>query len=135
MTESVLPDSGSRTVYPTGAQRDNGEGKGMPELISPFAILRLGKHMELGAAKYSARNWEKGMPLGRYIGAILRHTMQILIGDKLEDHAAAVMFNIMAFIHTQEMVKRGILPEDLDDLPGYTSPSVEFTFITQENGH
>lgn len=109
-----LPDSGMREEYPTGAFRDNPEGKGAYYLISPIALRRLALRMEQGALKYSARNWEKGMYLSRYVDAIIRHTEQLIMGDDNEDHAAAVMFNAMAFMHTEEM-----MPE-MDDLPRYS---------------
>jgi hypothetical protein len=114
-----LPDSGTRATYETGAQRDNRVGKGRYDLISPYALKRLALRLEAGAEKYSDRNWEKGMPLARYLDALIRHTQQLLMGDTTEDHASAVMFNIMAYMHTEEMLEKGLLPEELDDLPDY----------------
>ena len=47
-------------------------------------------------------------------------TNKIENGDTDEDHAAAIACNIMFFIHTKEMIDRGLLPKELDDLPSYT---------------
>jgi len=46
-------------------------------------------------------------------------------GDKSEDHLAAVMFNAMAIIHNEEMIRRGVLPAELDDMPNYLPPAGE----------
>ena len=32
---------------------------------------------------------------------------------------AAAVWNLMALIHTEEMIRRGGLPKELDDLPSY----------------
>lgn len=114
-----LPDSGQRNVYQTGAQRDNRLGKGRFDLISVYALRRLALRLELGALKYSERNWEKGMPVSRYLDALLRHTMQLIMGDKSEDHVGAILFNAMALAHTLELVEMGLLDKSLDDLPYY----------------
>jgi hypothetical protein len=50
---SELKDSGQRSVYNTGAQRDNQEGKGRFDLIPFQGLMRLAKHYEAGAKKYS----------------------------------------------------------------------------------
>jgi hypothetical protein len=114
-----LKDSGERKVFETGAQRDMSEGKGRYDLISPIFTKRLAVVMEKGANKYSARNWEKGMPLSRFIDSAKRHIDQFLEGKRDEDHAAQAAFNLMGLIHTEEMIKRGILPAELNDLPDY----------------
>jgi hypothetical protein len=53
--------------------------------------------MTRGAQKYSARNWMKAAgqaELERFKASAARHFMQYLRGDRDEDHAAAVYFNI-----------------------------------------
>ena len=114
-----LSDSGRRHEYQSGALRENAPGKGRYELISPIFLRRLAIVMEKGAAKYKDRNWEKGMPLGKYLDSALRHIEQVLEGLTDEDHAGQASFNLMAFIHTKEMIDRGLLPKELDDLPNY----------------
>jgi hypothetical protein len=40
-------------------------------------------------------------------------------GKRDEDHLAAIMFNAMALIHYEEMIERGRLPAELNDMPSY----------------
>lgn len=48
-------------------------GKPRMDLIAPSALFALGRVLEIGARKYSDRNWEAGMPFGRPFAAIMRH--------------------------------------------------------------
>jgi len=114
-----LTDTKERHEYETGALRENAPGKGRYDLISPIFLQRLAIVLEKGAEKYADRNWEKGMPLGRYLDSAIRHLEQVLEGKDDEDHAGQSSWNIMAFIHTKEMIDRGLLPKELDDLPNY----------------
>lgn len=63
----------------------------------------------------SINNWEKGQELSRYLDSAERHLYAVKCGDESEDHAIAVVWNMFAFIHTQEMIRMGKLPETLDD--------------------
>lgn len=110
---------GSVREYATGSRRDSRRGKGRYELVSPLAMREIAKHFEEGAEKYSSRNWELGQPLSWYLDSGLRHAYQLLEGDKSENHAAAWAWNAIAFLHTRESIRRGILPESLNDLPNY----------------
>lgn len=115
-----MHDSGSRDTFSTGCVRDNGEKKPRPDLISPFAKFRLGDWLRKGAEKYDERNWEKGMSISRCLEAIDRHYCQYQMGMKNEDHMAAVMCNAMFILHYEEMIKRGVLPPSLNDMPDYS---------------
>lgn len=110
-------DSGLRESFDTGAVRDTRTGKGRYDLLSTIAIRRIAQHYENGAVKYQDRNWEKGQPLSRYMDSALRHLFRFLGGERDEDHLAAAAWNVMAIIHTEEMVKRGKLPKELNDMP------------------
>ena len=113
--EEKIVDSGRRMVYDTGgAMREPSEGKGRYDLVSPFAIRRLAKWMEVGAKKYAPRNWEKGMPFSRYVDSAKRHLDKFVMGMEDEDHLAAVAFNIFAIMHHQELEQT-----ELDDMPHY----------------
>lgn len=126
MDDYTLEDSGDRTVLATGAMRELAPtSKGRYDLISPIAIKRLAVLLAKGAEKYEARNWEQGHNLSSYIDSALRHTFRLLEGDESEDHAAAAMWNLHCFIHVQEMIRRGHLPHELDDLPSYIDPTEE----------
>ncbi len=114
--KNKMTDSGNRTSFGEGkAVREPTNGKGRYDLISPFAIDRLAKWMELGANKYADRNWEKGgIPFSRFVDSALRHLNKFLMGMEDEDHLAGVMYNVMAIMHFQELNKL----ED-DNLPHY----------------
>jgi hypothetical protein len=123
-----MQDSGKREEFETGAVRDTADGKARPDLISPFATEKLAHWLRLGAEKYAARNWERGIPLSRCLASAQRHLLKYQQGaEDGEDHLTAAYCNIMFMIHTVEMIKRRILPESLDDLPRYSEiPRVHF---------
>lgn len=75
----------------------------------PKLMLDVAKHFENGALKYGEHNWEKGIPISRYVDSALRHLMKDLAGETDEDHAAAFVWNCMCAAWTIEH-----LPE-LDD--------------------
>jgi len=119
MDQPNIKDSGTRRNFDSGAVRDAETGKGRFDLIPPVALELLAKHFEAGALKYDARNWEKGMPLSQFLDSALRHINKYRDGQRDEPHIVAAFWNLAAFLHTREMVNRGILPEELDDLPKY----------------
>lgn len=108
-----IDDSGKRVTTETGAQRERADGKGRYDLISPFFLKRLAIRLELGAAKYKDRNWEKGLPFSWFLDATLRHIEQWLMGSRDEDHLAAAAFNIMGIMHLQET------HPEMNDIPLY----------------
>ncbi|GHT19644.1 hypothetical protein FACS1894189_8550 [Planctomycetales bacterium] len=122
----TMSDSGKREQFSTGAVRDTADGKSRPDLISPFAMERLGEWLRLGAEKYTPRNWEKGISISRTTASMYRHLLKFQQGRQNEDHIAAVMCNAMMIVHTIEMVKRGVLPKELLDMPDYGIPRVHF---------
>ena len=110
-------DTGKAETYATGAKRNSRFGKGRFDLISPIALARLARKLEDGTKIYGERNWEKGIPLSRFLDAAIRHLYQWAAGMDDEDHLAAAMFNVMALIHTEEAVYAGVLPAELLDIP------------------
>jgi len=119
---SRLPQSSTTNeTWSTGSRRDSRLGKGRYDLLSPIALQRIAKRLEDGAEHYGERNWEKGQPLTRYIDSALRHIYGHLEGKRDEDHMAAAAWNLHAFMHTEEMVRRRGLPESLmDGMPDYS---------------
>ena len=99
-------DSGERALFSSGMQRDTQDGKPRFDLLLPKGVpynnqmlTRFAALMERGASKYDERNWERAnsqVELDRYYSSAIRHMMQWLAGDNDEDHAAAIMFNVMA---------------------------------------
>lgn len=107
-TVYVTKTSGDRDQYDGGMVRDNENGKPRFDLL--FAedvayhdqmLTRVAKLLSRGAEHYGARNWEKAeasddRAMGRYKSSAYRHLMQWLCGEDDEDHAAAVIFNLIA---------------------------------------
>ncbi len=116
---SELKDSGKRQDFVSGCVRGTTEDKSRPDLISPYFNMRVGDHLDKGARKYAERNWEKGMPISRCIASLERHLNQYKQGLTDEDHLAAIGCNIMFIIHYEELIKRGLLPAGLNDMPFY----------------
>lgn len=116
----ITKDSGKRQEFHTGAKRDTQDDKPRPDLFSPFALWRVGALLQRGAAKYDNRNWEKGMPISRFVASAHRHFTQWMMGDRSEDHLAAVIFNVQAIIHFEEIGRN-----DLNDMPSYTTDGVK----------
>jgi hypothetical protein len=111
-----LPDSGARTNFATGAVRDAMQGKGMPSLLPLAALRAASKRFEDGANKYGRNNWEKGIPLSRYVDALYRHLWAFMEERYDEDHGGAIVWNAMCLIQTREWIREGKLPEELNDL-------------------
>ncbi len=129
-----VKDSGERQEFNTGARRDTQSGKGRYDLLPPRAIKRLAKHYENGAKKYGDRNWEKGMPLSRFMDSAMRHMFKTLEGQRDEDHLIAAAWNILGIAEIQERIEEGLLPKELDDI-GLLSSAPEKTIEKrQENG-
>lgn len=72
-------------------------------------LTRCAVHMAKGANKYAERNWEQfsdEAALERAKSSALRHLMQWITGeDDGEDHAAAVVFNLMAGEHVRSKLE------------------------------
>jgi len=122
-----MVDSGRRQTFPTGAVRDTETEKSRPDLISPWALDRLGHWLRRGAEKYAERNWEKGIPFSRCLGSLCRHLLAYQQCRTDEDHLAAILCNAMFLAHYEAMIQRGTLPAELDDRPHYRRqhPSAE----------
>ena len=106
-----IKDSGERTTFNTGAQRDMHGGKGDMASIPWEAILRLSKHYENGAEKYERWNFRKGIPVSSFIDSACRHLAKYQCGCDDEDHLSAAAFNILG-----AMLMENTMPE-MQDLP------------------
>jgi hypothetical protein len=103
----VTKDSGKREEYDSGMVRDTQEGKPRYDLLVPSGVpyahqflTRVANLLARGAEKYSDRNWEQAAgsaELDRFQSSALRHLMQWVTGETDEDHAAAVVFNLLAY--------------------------------------
>jgi hypothetical protein len=109
-----MHDSGKQRSFSTGAVRDASNNKPRPDLVSPLALMRVGRWMALGANKYGERNWELGMPFSVFYASAMRHLLKWAAGWRDEDHLAAVIFNVQAIMHFEELGRA-----ELDDMPQY----------------
>ena len=114
-----LKDNGTRCKSETGALREVKTGKGRFNLISPLALRRLAAVYEKGGAKYSDRNWEKGVPLSQFVDSAMRHINQWREGYADEDHLAHAAWNLFALMHTIDCINCDELPASLNDVPSY----------------
>lgn len=99
-------DSGERAEFESGMRRDVDYDKPRFDLIRPSGqpyerqmLTRLAELLSRGAQKYGERNWELASSeeeLFRFRGSAERHFNQWASGEDDEDHAAAVLFNIIA---------------------------------------
>lgn len=106
---SIIKDSGERTTFTSGAQRDMHEGKGDMASVPWEAILRLSVHYENGAKKYERWNFRKGIPVSSFIDSACRHLAKYQCGCDDEDHLAAAAFNVLG-----AMLMENTKPEMVD---------------------
>jgi hypothetical protein len=115
----TIKDTGARETYSTGMLREPQDGLARFDLLYPLDVpyerqllTRFAVHMAKGAVKYEERNWEKAETTGeltRFRASLLRHVGQWMAGDRSEDHAAGIMFNLLAFETTAyKMGREGI---------------------------
>ena len=98
----MIKDSGDRTAFSTGAVRDMHTGKGRCDLLPMCVLLRLARHYEAGALKYSDRNWEKGIPAHSFADSALRHIFKYMDGQTDEYHLIAAIWNLCGLAWTEE---------------------------------
>ena len=113
----VTKDSGQRQDYPSGMRRDLQDGKARFDLIFPDGVpysdqllTRFAELLERGAAKYGENNWQLANSeeeLKRFRASGLRHMIQWACGETDEDHATAVIFNLMAYENTKRKLSDG----------------------------
>lgn len=59
-------------------------GKSRMDLVASEFVEGIGRIQAFGAAKYSERNWEKGMSWGRCFAALMRHCWAFWRGEELD---------------------------------------------------
>lgn len=94
----LVKDSGKRQEFTSGMVRDVDEGKVNYGLVLDGPMFeRWAAHLTKGAKKYARRNWMLATgqeEYERFKESALRHFVQWWKGERDEDHAAAVMFNV-----------------------------------------
>jgi len=110
MNEFIVRDSGERQPYASGMVRDTQAGKPDYTLIDYEFLTRLAEHLGKGLVKYGRDNWKLANSeeeIVRFKSSALRHLIQWLSGDLVEDHASAVVFNIMAAEYVKSKLQKG----------------------------
>lgn len=114
--ESQLPSTEpmpSAREFITGAKRDSAEGKPSFHRIPVSALRRVAMRYTEGDKHYGEENWQKGIPLKELYASLLRHVYAWRLGDTTEDHLAAVIWNALTLIYTEEKIQSGELPQEL----------------------
>lgn len=112
-------DSGQRIRTESGMQREPKAGQPRFDLLVPLAVpyehqmlTRVAALVGRGANKYDARDWEQACTPAEaeeFRASAHRHFMQWMCGEIDEDHAAAAVFNVLAFETTQyAIVQKGV---------------------------
>lgn len=120
--DGPTPKEGSMTEFETGATRSAEEGKLDPEGFLHPAVLRrycqyLNKHRVQADGKLrDSDNWQKGMPIARYVKSLLRHVFdvwmhhrgqsQLVEYEDPEDCICAAMFNAQGLL-LEKLIERG----------------------------
>jgi hypothetical protein len=94
------------------------EGKIRFDLIPPQPLWDLAEVYTIGEQKYSARNWEKGLPWGRVFAAVMRHLWAFWNGEDVDEedglshlaHAAWGCFALLEYLRThRELDDRSVM--------------------------
>lgn len=108
-----IEDQDVNRHFASGAQRDTGTGKLRMSLVPQQELNRAMLRYLTGAEKYGENNWMKGMPLSVYYDSMQRHLSAWWSGDDSEDHAAAIVWNMLCAMWTETNLK------ELDDRNKY----------------
>lgn len=120
--EYTIKDSGTRLNFDSGMLRDSDSTKARFDLLIPEGVPydkqllnRFAMHLMSGAKKYDFRNWEKAnsqAELDRFKESALRHMMQWICGETDEDHASAILFNVMGYETTLYKINKANITGD-----------------------
>jgi hypothetical protein len=90
------------------------------------AFIEAGHRYEAGGVKYGDRNWEQGVPLHVYVNSAIRHLLKWYRGDDDEDHAGAVIWNLLNLVWTYRTYP------DMNDLPNAKWDELDFDYDDED---
>lgn len=111
----IVKDSGERLHFESGMVRDTAAGKVEWHRISDGPMLRRwAEHLSKGGVKYpdvkpGVANWTQANgeeEFQRFRQSAFRHFMQWFLGDRDEDHGAAVFFNVNGAEYVRDQLVR-----------------------------
>lgn len=96
----------------SGLGSRNNTGKLPYELIPPHTMTALASVLQVGAQKYSPRNWEKGMPHSTSYASLMRHLLAWWQGQETDPetnlpHSWHVLWNAMAIVEMERRLGEG----------------------------
>jgi len=99
-TDLSKPENKTAALAVGGARFDS--GKTRVDLIPAEVLMELGEIYRMGAEKYDASNWRKGMKWSKVYGPLLRHLYKAWIGKEYADpesgrpHIYHAVWNVVA---------------------------------------
>lgn len=104
----------NKTQFSTGAVRDTLDGKPRTDLLPFDLLLRVADWYGKGADKYGDNNWRNGQKVSHCVGSIMRHLSKWVMGQRDEDHLAAIVFNVFSIMNVETYLKENTDIYDLD---------------------
>ena len=105
------------TKFGGGATRSSDADSERYDLIPPLATKREAIRMAQGARTHGERNWEQADPIRPFQDTCLnhleRHLVAYKLGDRTDDHLAAIRCNAAFLIHFEEKDNDGISDSDI----------------------
>ena len=141
MSNFITKDSGERVSFESGMVRDISTDKVKWHKVADGPMLqRWAELLTRGAQKYPDEetgqpNWMKAcspQEYQRFRESAFRHFMQWFMGDRSEDHAAAVFFNINGCEYTKSKLVETHAPQEVQDVEGQLSAEDEMLAILRK---
>jgi len=105
------------TKFGGGATRSSDADSERYDLIPPIATKREAIRMAQGARTHGERNWEQADPIRPFQDTCLnhleRHLVAYKLGDRTDDHLAAIRCNAAFLIHFEEIDNDRIADSEL----------------------
>lgn len=110
---------------------------GVVEGMSDWQMIRMcARQLEDGAVKYGERNWERGIPLERYVDSGIRHLTKYYDEWSDEPHDRAFVWNMLCGHHTAK-AKPDLNPYSKTapkDIPNFDGYYVEVHYTCDDDG-
>lgn len=130
MSQFKTKDSGERVEFASGMRRDVDTGKPRYDLIPTMPLKRLAELYARGAEKYGDENWtlaDSPEELKRFRASAMRHLYQWINGERDEDHAIAVVWNIFAYLYIEDKLFGELSKERIEEIAREVEQSMRET--------